>query len=133
MQSLLLTIANDKSAKEDLTKALNKFNMKAKTIELDKTHLFAKILNNTDSTYTQTKENDEDTTWNGNEKHDNGLANEPRDGYSRIQIHIIVHKQNHRIIYTYFVRNFSSKLDVSSRYPVAKCRRDALMYSKQGA
>ena len=48
MQSLLLTIANDKSADEDLTNAYDKFNMKAKTFDLSKVPLFAKILNNTD-------------------------------------------------------------------------------------
>lgn len=49
-----------------------------------------------DSIHTQVQENDEDTTWNGNAKHDNDLG-EPRDGDSRISIHEIVHKQNHRM------------------------------------
>ena len=44
MQSLLLTIANDKSADEDLTKAFNKLKMKAKTIDSIETPLFAKTL-----------------------------------------------------------------------------------------
>ena len=70
---------------------------------------------------------------NGNARHDYGFGKEPRDGHSRIQIHIIVPIQNHRIIYTYFVNIFSSKLNVSSWYSFAKCRRDSLMYSKQGA
>ena len=52
---------NYKSAKEDLAEAFNKFNMKAKTVDSIKTPLFAKILHNTDSIHTKTKENDEDT------------------------------------------------------------------------
>ena len=33
MQSLFLTIVNDKSAKADLTNAFNKLNMKSKTVD----------------------------------------------------------------------------------------------------
>lgn len=61
------------------------------------------ILSNTDSIHTQTKENDEDTAWSGNGKHDDGFANDPRDVNVRIPIHKIVHKQNHRYIYAHII------------------------------
>ena len=118
MLSLPLTIANDKSANEDLTEAPNKYNMKAKTVDSIRTPLFAKILRNTDSIHAQTKEEEDATPWSGNEKHDDGFVNDPRDGKSIIHIHKIVQKQDHRYICTYLVI-FSSKISISSRYSFA--------------
>ena len=65
--------------------------MKAETIDSIKKSLFAKILHNSDSIHTKTKENDDAITWSGND-HDEGFAITHRDGNSIIPIHKIVQK-----------------------------------------
>ena len=57
-----LLFANDKSANEDLTESPNKYNKKAKAIDLIKTPLFAKSVHNTDSIHTQEKGDDDAIT-----------------------------------------------------------------------
>ena len=87
-QSVIPTIVNDKSVDEDLTKDFNKFKIKARTVDLDKTPLFAKTLHKTGSIYTQAKENDKDTTWNENAKHGNVFGKPPSQSLSPWRTHI---------------------------------------------
>ena len=89
--SWLLTIANDRSVDEDLTKDSNKKTITNVSI---KTSLFANNLHNTDPSHTQRKEHEKDTR-SGYDEHDDRYASVRSDGIRRIPSHNIVSKQNH--------------------------------------
>ena len=76
-QFVIPTIANNKSLAEDLTNNFNKSNKNAKISDSIKRSLFADNLNNTKSSQTLSKEDDEDSS-NGNDVQDDGNANNDR-------------------------------------------------------
>ena len=68
----------------------------------NKRSLFADNLNNTKSSQTQSKEDDEDT-YNGYDVQDDGNANNDRVDLRRISSHKIVPKRNHWYLYAQII------------------------------
>ena len=114
---------------EDLTKDLDKSNKNAKTSDSIKMSLFANNLHNTETSQTQGKEDDEDTS-SGYDIND-GYANDDRVCLRRIPSHKIVSKAKSLTSICRDSNIFSSKVMVSSRYSCTKCSGGLFEHSKK--
>ena len=119
-------IANNKSLDEDLNNNFNESNKNAKRSDSIKRSSFADNLNNTKSSQTHCKEDDDDT-YSGNDVQDDGNANNDRVGIKRISSHKIVSKTK-SLIFIRTDNNVSNpKFMISSKCSCMKCRRDSFV------